>query len=91
MYDTATETGAEIDGNIITLHFVDGQRGDDIPLQDGMIIDQGDYRVARMLACRAPQLGKLVGKRWKLRTWFLFSNLKGPLDTPLFVLKSQFQ
>jgi hypothetical protein len=41
MYETATETGAEIDGNIITLHFVDGNRGDDIPLQDGMIIDQG--------------------------------------------------
>ena len=41
MYGTATETGAEIDGNMITLHFVDGQRGDDIPLQDGRIIDQG--------------------------------------------------
>ena len=41
MYETATETGAEIDGNIITLHFVDGKRGDDVPLQDGMIIDQG--------------------------------------------------
>ena len=41
MYETATQTGAEIDGDIITLHFVDGQRGDDIPVQDGMIIDQG--------------------------------------------------
>ena len=41
MYESATETGAEIDGNMITLHFVDGKRGDDIPLQDGMIIDQG--------------------------------------------------
>ncbi len=41
MYETASETGAEIDGNIITLHLVDGRRGDDIPLQDGMIIDQG--------------------------------------------------
>ena len=41
MYETATQTGAEIDGNIITLHFVDGERGDDILVQDGMIVDQG--------------------------------------------------
>ena len=41
MFDTATQTGAEIDGNIITLHFVDGERGDDILMQDGMIVDQG--------------------------------------------------
>ena len=41
MYEPSTETGAEIDGNIVTLHFVDGQRGDDIPVPDGRIIDQG--------------------------------------------------
>jgi hypothetical protein len=41
MYDAATETGAEIDGDSITLHFVDGQRGDDIPVPEGKIIDQG--------------------------------------------------
>jgi len=41
MFETATQTGAEIDGNIITLHFVDGDRGDDILVQDGMIVDQG--------------------------------------------------
>ena len=41
MYESTTQTGAEIDGNIITLHFVDGSLGDDIPVQDGMIIDQG--------------------------------------------------
>ena len=28
-YDTATDTGAEINGNTITLHFVNGARGDD--------------------------------------------------------------
>ena len=39
MYDG--QTGAEIDGNIITLHFVDGQRGDDILTQDGMVVDLG--------------------------------------------------
>ena len=35
------ETGAEINENVITLHFIDGKRGDDILTQDGMIVDQG--------------------------------------------------
>jgi hypothetical protein len=36
------ETGAEINGNVFTLYFVDAERGDDMLLsQDGMIIDQG--------------------------------------------------
>jgi hypothetical protein len=40
MYDG--ETGAEIDGNIITLHFVDGRRGDDdLDASNGIITDQG--------------------------------------------------
>jgi hypothetical protein len=41
MYDAATGTGAQIDGNVVRLHFIDGQRGDDIPMHDGMIIDKG--------------------------------------------------
>jgi PKD repeat protein len=41
MYEALTQTGAEIDGDIVTLHFVDGQRGDDILAQDGMIVDMG--------------------------------------------------
>ncbi len=39
MYDGTT--GAEIDGNIITLHFVDGERGDDVMTQDGLVVDIG--------------------------------------------------
>ena len=35
------QTGAEISGNVITLHFVDGQRGDDDLLANGAIPDQG--------------------------------------------------
>jgi hypothetical protein len=35
------QTGAEINGNVITLHFVDGIRGDDDLIADGTIIDQG--------------------------------------------------
>jgi len=39
MYDG--QTGAEINGNLVTLHFVDGLRGDDNPTPDGQIVDQG--------------------------------------------------
>ncbi len=35
------QTGAEISGNIITLHFVDGLRGDDDITVNGQITDQG--------------------------------------------------
>lgn len=34
-------TGAEINGNIITLHLVDGQRGDDDQTANGIIVDPG--------------------------------------------------
>ena len=39
LYDT--QTGAEINGNIITLNFVDALRGDDVLTQDSMVIDLG--------------------------------------------------
>jgi hypothetical protein len=35
------ETGAEIHGNTITLHFQDAARGDDVLSEDGMIVDIG--------------------------------------------------
>ena len=35
------QTGAEINGNIITLHFIDGQRGDNDLLGNGTIVDPG--------------------------------------------------
>ena len=41
LYDAPTQTGADIISNIITLHFVDGQRGDDDLTSDGIVIDQG--------------------------------------------------
>ena len=34
-------TGAEINGNVITLHFVDGRRGDDDLTANGIIVDPG--------------------------------------------------
>ncbi|MBE0427920.1 MAG: DUF1566 domain-containing protein [Nitrospirae bacterium] len=39
MYDG--QTGAEIKGNMITLHFIDGLRGDDDLTVNGLIYDQG--------------------------------------------------
>jgi hypothetical protein len=41
MYDDATKTGAVINGNVITLHFVDGKRGDDDLTANGTIEDVG--------------------------------------------------
>jgi hypothetical protein len=39
MYDG--ETGAEINGNLVTLHFIDGQRGDSDLEVNGAIVDPG--------------------------------------------------
>jgi len=39
LYDGAT--GAEIAGNVVTLHFVDGQRGDDDLAANGTLVDDG--------------------------------------------------
>jgi len=41
MYDEGTNTGAKIDGNKITLYFVDGERGDDDLEANGTIVDDG--------------------------------------------------
>ena len=35
------QTGAEINGNLVTLHFVDGQRGDSDLAVNGVIVDPG--------------------------------------------------
>ncbi len=40
------QTGAEINGNIITLHFVDGDRGDNDLSANGVIIDPGAAAMA---------------------------------------------
>jgi hypothetical protein len=40
LYDDVA-TGAEIDGNVVTLHFVDGDTGDDVLTPDSMVIDLG--------------------------------------------------
>ena len=40
MYDPVTRIGAEINRNKVTMHFVDGERGDDDLTADGIIVDQ---------------------------------------------------
>ncbi len=57
MYDG--HTGAEISGNVVTLHFADGLRGDDDLLANGTIADAGSPAVADQPA-RAP-----VYRFWK--------------------------
>jgi hypothetical protein len=62
--NTAIETGAEIDGNITTLHLVGDKRGNDILLQGVMIIDQGlsfpKMKHAPNLTARSPFPRKFV-------------------------------
>ena len=41
LYDDQTQTGAEINGNVITLHFVDGMSGDDDLTPNSIIVDVG--------------------------------------------------
>jgi cyclophilin family peptidyl-prolyl cis-trans isomerase len=41
LYDDVTGTGAEINGNVITLHYVDGERGDSALGMAGFIETQG--------------------------------------------------
>jgi len=38
--------GAEINGNTIILHFIDGQKGDDGLIAEGTIVDDGGPAVA---------------------------------------------
>ena len=40
-YDDITETGAVISGNVITLNLIDGKRGDNSLLADGVIVEPG--------------------------------------------------
>ncbi len=40
-FDFDGSTGAEIAGNVVTLHYVDGGRGDDDGLANGVIVDPG--------------------------------------------------
>lgn len=41
MYDAQTQTGAEINDKVITLHFVDGLRGDDDRTANGVVVEPG--------------------------------------------------
>ncbi|MFC1766679.1 PKD domain-containing protein, partial [Planctomycetota bacterium] len=41
MFDYDGETGAEINGNKIVLHFVDGKRGDDDLTENGTVVEPG--------------------------------------------------
>ena len=55
-------TGAEINGNVITLHFVDGQRGDDDLTANGSITDPGGPAFTA-----PPVLGPLTGPAFGVR------------------------
>jgi len=49
------QTGAEINGNIVTLHFVDGQRGDNDITANGTVVEPGGPAIVN----EAPQITSL--------------------------------
>ena len=49
------QTGAEIIGNVITLHFIDGMRGDDDITADGIVVDVGAPAVVSAVPAEAPR------------------------------------
>ncbi|MBN1818318.1 MAG: hypothetical protein JW828_13240 [Sedimentisphaerales bacterium] len=63
MYDG--QTGAVIEDNVITLHFIDGQRGDNDLLSNGIIIDPGAPGVYQ------PCLVDLDDLLWFLEEWMM--------------------
>ncbi|MBW1894805.1 MAG: hypothetical protein JRI91_14075 [Deltaproteobacteria bacterium] len=54
-------TGAEINGNVITLHFVDGDRGDDDLTANGIIVDDGGPGFSNVDVVHAAEPGESQG------------------------------
>lgn len=73
------ETGAEINGNVITLHFVDGKRGDDDLVANGIIRDPGSP--AFNPPPSAVITGPLSGVRGQPQTFLLSATDPSPVDT----------
>lgn len=58
MYDG--QTGAEISGGVVTLHLVDGLRGDDDLTENGTIVDQGGPGISATLVPAMNQWGMVM-------------------------------
>ncbi len=83
------ETGAEINNNVITLHFVDGKRGDsDLDATNGVIADPGGPAVAAPVTGAQDSgggcsLGRVdarpsqAGAWWLLLSMLLLVKLRG--------------
>ncbi len=82
MFDAASGTGAVINGNEITLHFVDGKRGDaDLDATNGVIADPGGPAV-RISVPAAPggggggcSLAVNSASPWQATVWWLLLML----------------
>lgn len=74
-YDPATGTGAEINGNIVTLHYVDGGRGDSDVSQNGVISDHGAPALAASVSSASGgggcSLQTTSGSPWQAGAWWL--------------------
>lgn len=75
LYDPASGTGAEINGNIVTLHFVDGGRGDSDLTANGVLIDPGAPALAAPVSSASDgggcSLQAASGSPWQAGAWWL--------------------
>jgi hypothetical protein len=75
-FDPASGTGAEINGNVITLHFVDGKRGDaDLDGTNGVILDPGGPALLTAAgnggSSGGCSLQAASGSPWQAGAWWL--------------------
>jgi cyclophilin family peptidyl-prolyl cis-trans isomerase len=77
-YDPASGTGAEFNGNVVTLHFVDGGRGDADLTADGVITDPGAPALAAPVSAPSGggggcSLRAASGSPWQAGAWGLLA------------------
>jgi len=68
-------TGADISGNVITLHFVDGQRGDSDGEENGVIVDPGGPGYFRPTVITLVSFIPTPGSNQVILTWKTASEI----------------
>jgi cyclophilin family peptidyl-prolyl cis-trans isomerase len=79
-FDPATGTGAEFDGNVVILNFVDGGRGDSDLTANGVIMDPGAIVLPLTIESDSGggggcSLHGAVGSAWQAGCWWLLFGL----------------
>jgi cyclophilin family peptidyl-prolyl cis-trans isomerase len=81
-YDAASGTGAQISDNVVTLHFVDGGRGDFDLAQNGVISDPGAPALTAAITTTSGggcSVLTVSGSPWRGGAWLLIALCAIPL------------